>query len=882
MCHPNISISMERLILQLWIWIFLTVAINNATRDEWQILNQGDPSLVVAVNNKALYAVTSSRLLQVIYDDSGFAKTDGDAIQDVTVNEDYDVWITNTYQQIFYRQGVSSTTLKGTSWTWVSGGLMGMSTSRYGLVFGYNSAGVVYTRIGLSTSSHGGTHWQKLYGANVNDVSCTRRVCFVTTTHTGLFSTGLLQNVDSPTMLLDWIHIDLNVIGVAAYGDKRVWKIDVNGVIWEAVNVYDENMIHLNWVRRSYEEGKFKDVSITDKYSFAVHESGNIYVQTGCPVFDFEENDISSWGHNGTAFENQPVVSQPALTGVSGKFGSFCIDTLSKRRTYDMPVTDASFQGDGPTGTLLSPVFQIRTDVLHFAVGGGSYPHNYVGLIVGNSEVRQSSGKSLERTVSGTKVRMSRLWWDVTEYKGKCGHIKIYDLYSGNWGHTLFDDLRSSPPCSKGMNVILSSHQRDDNISIGQRLVYTLRIKGFYTSSLRPLKIDISFPVTKNKKSFAVIEGMAVTWTYCNKMVDWKRDARQSHANGLSNGMSATFASLLSDASLEIVVRAYDHEDLKVGYPQATSMKVRVDFAGDYAQVFRQNITSRRYGNETAKLLLREEIVDLKEYVIGENITLKVDLSHSYNESLQRAYKVTIRVLIPKYVKFVEVTGLKKTLGDIVDIQETVATVRIPEIELLSTRNISFVMRLDGFENVIARPGRNYSGEILIDAAYYCPRTDCRNKYGNDSEVSTLVMSKFHKFNFQHKNRVKVRANAGMTRIGVGNGSLLFICGRYFEEWRRNCLCWNATRGVWHGMSSMLHNVTHYDAAKEEVYGLSSTGYHIKVYGERFEKQAMLSSSDWDEAVSRSGGFAKSEYITASESVSYRKEAVKYIGYCCT
>ena len=870
---------MNKLIGQLWIVLLFAVT-PNCSRDEWQIINQGEPSLVVAVNNKALYAVTSSRLLQVIYDDTGFSTTDGGILQDVTVNEDYDIWATNTGHQIFYREGLSSSNLKGTSWTLISGGLMGISTSRYGLVFGCNVYGNVFMRSGLSPSNHKGTDWPLLYGAYVNDVSCTRRVCFVTTTHTGLFSTGLLQNIDSPTMILDWVHIGVNAMGVAAYGDKRVWKIDVNGVIWEAVNVYDENMIHVNWVRRSYEEGKFKDVSITDKYSFAVHESGNIYVQTGCPIFDFEESDISNWTQTGTAFENQPVVSQPALTGVSGKFGNYCIDTLSKRRTYEMPATDASFQGDGPTGTLLSPVFQIRTGMLHFAVGGGSYPNNYVGLIVDNSEVRQSSGKSLERTVSGTKVRMSRFWWDVTEFKGKCGQVKIYDLYSGNWGYTLFDDLRSSPPCSKGMNVILSSHQRDDNISIGQRLVYTLKIKGFYTSSLRPLKIDTSFPVSSNN-SYIVVERMNVTWTYCNKLINWKTDARQSHVNGRSNSMSVTFTSLLSDASLEIVLRAYDHEDLRVGYSHTTLMKVRVDFAGDYAQVFRRNITSRRYGNETAKLLLREEIVDLKEYVIGENITLKVDLSHSYNESLQRAYKVTIRVLIPKYVKFVEVTGLKKTLGDIVDIQETVATVRIPEIELLSTRNISFVMRVAGDPNLIGMPGRNYSGDILLDAVYYCPRKDCRNRYGNDTEIISMILNRLHTFNFQYKNHLKVQAEAGITRIEVGNGSVVFVCGGYWEELRRECFCWNATRGVWYGMSSVLRNVTYYDASRDELYGVSDIGKKVKVYGERFEKHTALSSDDWNTAVARSGGFLKAEHMTINNVVSYGQGLAHYQGYCC-
>ena len=45
--------------------------------------------------------------------------------------------------------------------------------------------------------------------------------------------------------------------------------------------------------------------------------------------------------------------------------------------------------------------------------------------------------------------------------------------------------------------------------------------------------------------------------------------------------------------------------------------------------------------------------------------------------------------LSPTFVKFVEVTGLKRAVRCIVNLQETVATVRIPEIEQLSTRRIS-------------------------------------------------------------------------------------------------------------------------------------------------------------------------------------------------
>ena len=869
---------MKRFSLLLHFVLLLAITVVSA-RDEWQTINQGAQSLVIAVNNKALYAITSSRLLQVLHDDMGFSITDGSLMHDITANKDNDIWITNTLGSIFYRSGVSSANMKGTGWIAIIGGLTGISTSRYGLVFGYNVYGQVYTRIGLSSLNHLGTSWQHIYGANVNDIACTMSVCFVKITSNLLYSTTLLQSIDSPTMTHDWINIDTNVTGIAAHGDKKLWKIDTHGVIWEAVNIFDENLLSLNWERRTYEEGRFKDVSITDKYSFAIHDDGKIYVQTGCPVFDFEDDDISEWVQTGNAFEHQPVVSQSAGNGVPGKFGERCIDTLSKRKTYTMPESASSLQGDSPTGTLLSTVFQIRTDVLHFAVGGGSYPTNYVGLMVDDSEVRQSSGKSLLRTVSGAKVRLSRYWWNATSFKGKCGQIKIHDSSSGSWGHTLFDDLRSSPPCAKGMDVSLRSNQQDD-VSVGQRLVYQVDMKGFYTSRLRPLNVKVSFPVINNN-SFIVIEQMNVSWTYCGRIVNASNETKLSNLNGMTHSMSVTLTNLLSDATMEIIAKVYDYNNLKIGVSETTSMTIGVDFAGEYFEVFKREIRSMRYGNETAKLLLNEKIVDMKAYLIGDNITWKVDLSHDYKESLQRASKVTIRVLVPMYMKILDVIGLEKTLGDSANILDGKVTVRIPEIQVLKNRILLIVMRLDGDSKWMRRPGRNYSGQILVDAVYYCPRKTCMNRFGNATEVVTLLKGKFYDVTFQYKVALGVDANSGFSRIRGGNGSITFICGSYGKHWKSQCFYSNATEGAWYSLSSFIQNVTYYEDGRRELYGLSRRGDKVKVKGEMFEKHEMLSVNEWSDVVARSTRFAKAENMKIGDVGSAGEKNRKYQGYCC-
>ena len=861
-------------------FLILLIAVScKSSLDRWLKINQGAPSLVIAVNNKALYAITTSRLMQVIHDDTGFSITDGAALLDIAVNEEYGIWITNTAQSIFYRTGVSSSNLKGIIWTWTDGGLSGIATSRYGLVVGHNVHGQFFTRLALSPSRYFGSGWQLLYGALIRSEACTKRVCFCLTTTNQLFTTALMPNKDSPAMPNDWILIGTNVLRIAAYGDHNVWKISTNGVIWEATNVFDENLIHLNWVRRSFQQETFKDISVTNKFAFAIHDNGDIYVQTGCPIFDFEDNDISGWQQTGTAFQSQPVVGQTTSTGKPGKFGDRCIDTFSKRTNYSMPDDATSFQGDEPTGTLLSPVFQIRTNVLHFAIGGGSYPNNYVGLMVDNSEVLQSSGKSLQRTVSGEKIRMSRYWWDVTAYKRKCAQIKLHDLYPGVWGHTLFDDLRASPPCSKGMRVNVTT-DHEGKVSVGQKIEYKVHLKGFYTSSLRPLKIKATFPV-KNSNPLIFFEKIEVKWTHCNTHTDFTSQGVQSDGGGKPYSIRATLTSLLSDATVHIIARAYDHNDLKVGQPDSTSIKIDVTYAEDFGQVIKSTLESSRFGNETAKLAITERFSSLKGNFIGKNITYKVTLRHIYRESLQRAYNVSIRLLIPGYLTVREVTGLESSKGDTVNIQGATVSVHIPEIEFLDTQRVSFVMQLDGDSKWMIKPGKNYSGHILIDSIHYCPRKHCKNSQGNGIEFETLVKNKVYSFQFQHRKPQSTDGSSGFTSLSGNNKTFVFSCGPRAQQRGSYCYFLNSTTSTWYSLTSVLQNVTYYDVTKRELYGTSVENHNIKLYGDGFKMHQTLSPAQWSDVVAASSAFLKPQNMAVGETSIVGTASMKYQGRCC-
>ncbi|MBN2309236.1 MAG: hypothetical protein JXR94_09715 [Candidatus Hydrogenedentes bacterium] len=90
--------------------------------------------------------------------------------------------------------------------------------------------------------------------------------------------------------------------------------------------------------------------------------------------------------------------------------------------------------GDGPTGTLTSPVFEIRERYLHFLVAGGSRQgKTCIELVVDGESARSATGHDTEALEWAT--------WDLEELQGKKAQIRIVDKESGSWGHINVDHI---------------------------------------------------------------------------------------------------------------------------------------------------------------------------------------------------------------------------------------------------------------------------------------------------------------------------------------------------------------------------------------------------------------------------------------------------------
>ena len=141
-------------------------------------------------------------------------------------------------------------------------------------------------------------------------------------------------------------------------------------------------------------------------------------------IADFEGADYRAWKTSGDAFGSGPAHGTlPDQMPVSGFQGRGLVNSYLK--------------GDGATGTLTSPQFQIERPFVNFLVGGGNHPgETSMNLLVDGKPVRSTTGSDSEHLDWET--------WDVAALAGKTARIEIVDRATGGWGHILVDQIEQS------------------------------------------------------------------------------------------------------------------------------------------------------------------------------------------------------------------------------------------------------------------------------------------------------------------------------------------------------------------------------------------------------------------------------------------------------
>ncbi len=129
----------------------------------------------------------------------------------------------------------------------------------------------------------------------------------------------------------------------------------------------------------------------------------------------------------GQAFAEVPtrgsLPGQPFVTGQRGGYVS------SYHRAY----------GDAATGTLRTPPFELRGDLLVMRVGGGRDPQRLrVDVRVGEQIIASFTGRDAEV--------LTRREVSIAEHRGAFATIEVIDDATGPWGHIMLDEIAQWTP----------------------------------------------------------------------------------------------------------------------------------------------------------------------------------------------------------------------------------------------------------------------------------------------------------------------------------------------------------------------------------------------------------------------------------------------------
>lgn len=162
---------------------------------------------------------------------------------------------------------------------------------------------------------------------------------------------------------------------------------------------------------------------------------------------DFERDTYAPWTAEGEAFGPGPARGTlPGQMEVSG---------YHARR-----LVNSYYHGDGTTGTLTSPPFRIERHHLAFLIGGGGYSEEtFMELLVDGTSVRRASGPN---TAPGGSEALDWHIWDVREFEGRTGVLRIVDRRTAGWGHINVDFILQTdrPPADFFRPVETTVRQR--------------------------------------------------------------------------------------------------------------------------------------------------------------------------------------------------------------------------------------------------------------------------------------------------------------------------------------------------------------------------------------------------------------------------------------
>lgn len=196
----------------------------------------------------------------------------------------------------------------------------------------------------------------------------------------------------------------------------------------------------------------------------------------------FESDGFDTWAVEGSAFGLAPVPGRQ--DGVGGEF-----------RNYGGTYLVASGQGgDDATGSLTSPPIRLDLPYLAFLVAGGNHPGRAaVQLLVDGQVVRQATGNG--------NLTLGEVVWDIAEFRGRQGVLRILDNQKGSWGIIAADHfVLSADPKPR-----LATGGRPKSAASAQ----LVRVAGEGSAAVAP---GVDFRVTATRERTGVTSPTALTF----------------------------------------------------------------------------------------------------------------------------------------------------------------------------------------------------------------------------------------------------------------------------------------------------------------------------------------------------------------------------------
>jgi sucrose-6-phosphate hydrolase SacC (GH32 family) len=154
------------------------------------------------------------------------------------------------------------------------------------------------------------------------------------------------------------------------------------------------------------------------------------------PIGGLGRGDHGDWTATGTAFQKGPA---------SGDL----LARLEIENAGGDVVLSSELEGDGPTGTLTSPMFKIERPYIAFRIGGGNFEiDTCINLLIDGKVVKSATGWRSDH--------LARTSWDVRRWVGRTARIQIVDHATGDWGHInvtglVQTDAPEQPPLATGL-----------------------------------------------------------------------------------------------------------------------------------------------------------------------------------------------------------------------------------------------------------------------------------------------------------------------------------------------------------------------------------------------------------------------------------------------